>query len=627
VNRDVTEPERLRRELGESEEKYRNLVELSPDAILIHQDGVIVFANPAAAALVGTGTPADLNGRRIMEIVHPGGREDVAWNIAADLRGEESPLTTVGILRPDGTTVVVQGRGSMIPFGGRPAVQVVLRDVTDEKCAEAALRASEDRLRSVLEISLDAVYRRDLVADRYDYVSPVIEAITGLSADEFARLEIQEVLDRIHPDDRAVVQAAIEEGAEALSGTVEYRLRHRDGSYRWVSDYFVVQVDAEGRPVLRGGVLRDVTQRRRIEDALRESEERLRLAQEGADVAVWDWDVLTGEQTHTSGLPRLYGADGRIGRYDLWREHVHPDDIKRLESERDAALARGEPFDIEFRVVHPTGEVRWLAAIGRGHYDETGTLVRVLGVNLDITERKETELRIARYANEVERSNEELQRFAYVASHDLQEPLRSIISFSQLLERRYRGKLDQDADDYIGFIVEGGLRMQALIRDLLQFSRVETQARPLAPTDAREVVADVLRAMRTLLRETGATVMVDDLPVVKADGSQLEQVFSNLIANAIKYRRPGVPPEVRISATRKGGWWEFSVADNGIGIEAEYYDLIFEMFRRLHTHDKYDGTGIGLAVVQRIVARHGGTVRVESTLGEGSTFFFTLPAA
>ncbi len=264
---------------------------------------------------------------------------------------------------------------------------------------------------------------------------------------------------------------------------------------------------------------------------------------------------------------------------------------------------------------------------GGGIYDDRGTLIRVIGTNLDITDRKEAEAELARSAEDLARSNEELQRFAYVASHDLQEPLRSIVSFSQLLERRYKGKLDSDADEYIEFIVEGGTRMQTLIRDLLQVSRVETEAKPLAPTDPAAVVYAAARSLDEAIRGAGATVTVGDMPTVMADAAQIEQVFSNLIGNAVKYRREGVPPVIAISARRLNGRVEFSVKDNGIGIEDEYHDRIFEMFRRLHTHDEYEGTGIGLAVVKRIVERHGGTIRVESTPGEGSTFFFTLPAA
>ncbi len=259
--------------------------------------------------------------------------------------------------------------------------------------------------------------------------------------------------------------------------------------------------------------------------------------------------------------------------------------------------------------------------------DTDGRIVRSDGTVHDITEWKEAEETLKRYAAELERSNEELQRFAYVASHDLQEPLRSIISFSQLLERRYKGRLDQDADDYIAFIVEGGNRMQTLIQDLLAVSRVTTKAAPIVETDAGTVIAGVVCDLADAIATATATITVGPMPRVMADPAQLEQVFANLIGNAIKYRRPDVPPEIEVSARDEGPMVEFAVRDNGIGIEEEYFGQIFEMFRRLHTHDEYEGTGIGLAVVRKIVERHGGEVRVESTPDVGSTFFFTLPAA
>ncbi len=246
---------------------------------------------------------------------------------------------------------------------------------------------------------------------------------------------------------------------------------------------------------------------------------------------------------------------------------------------------------------------------------------------LEITERRRAEDGLKTYAERLQTSNEELQRFAYVASHDLQEPLRSIVSFSQLLERRYKGKTRR-----------GRGRFHRVYRRRRSADAGPDPRPPpvLAYRDAgaaaRAVRAGRGRcgrapAPRASLAEAGATVTVGEMPVVMADPTQLEQVFANLVGNAVKYRRPGVPPAITISAHRVGPMVQFAVQDNGIGIEAEYFDRIFEMFRRLHTNDNTSGTGIGLAVVQRIVERHGGTIRVESVPGEGSTFFFTLPAA
>ena len=223
------------------------------------------------------------------------------------------------------------------------------------------------------------------------------------------------------------------------------------------------------------------------------------------------------------------------------------------------------------------------------------------------------------------RSNRELEQFAYVASHDLREPLRMVTSFSQLLEERYKGRLDPDADEFIHYIVDGGIRMDALVNDLLEFSRITSRAKPFEPTDMNAVVGDALRNLSVAIQESGVAVQSDVLPTVSVDRSQMVQVFQNLIANAIKFRGKN-HPEIRIGATRQGDEWVFSVSDNGIGIDPAYWDKIFEIFKRLHTREEYPGTGIGLAICRRIVERHGGRIWVESEEGKGSTFFFSLPA-
>jgi len=225
---------------------------------------------------------------------------------------------------------------------------------------------------------------------------------------------------------------------------------------------------------------------------------------------------------------------------------------------------------------------------------------------------------------EVERSNVELQRFAYVASHDLQEPLTAIESHVELLARRYRGRLDDDADEFIGFVVDGVQRMHTLINDLLCYSRVGTRIEPRKPTPAREALDRALDNLRAAIEESGAVIECGDLPIVVANAAQLVQVFQNLIGNAIKFRGDE-PPHVVISAEKTGNEWVFCVSDNGIGIAPEHFDRIFQAFERLHSRDKYPGSGIGLAVCKKIVERHGGRIWVESRLGEGSKFCFTLP--
>jgi PAS domain S-box-containing protein len=375
-------------------------------------------------------------------------------------------------------------------------------------------------------------------------------------------------------------------------------------------------------------VFQDITEKQEAAEALRVSEERLRLAQSGAGIGLWDWDVETGLLTLSPDFQRPFHVRGEATRpRECWLQTIHSDDRATVEAELQAVLISGGPLDLEFRLLAPSGEARWLSLKGRGIAGDEGIVTRVLGVTIDVTERKEAELALARAADDLRRSNEELERFAYVASHDLQGPLRTITAFSELLDQQYRGRLGAEADDYLRFIIDGGTRMQSMIDDLLASSRVGAAVLPAARTDPNEVVAGVLASLDATVRDAGAAVVVGQLPAVMADRSQLAQVFANLIMNAIKFHRPGVPPEVRIGAARLESVVKFSVADNGIGIAPDHHDRIFEMFARLHTHDEYGGTGIGLAVVKRIVERHGGEIRVESSSGQGSTFLFTLPAA
>jgi PAS domain S-box-containing protein len=244
----------------------------------------------------------------------------------------------------------------------------------------------------------------------------------------------------------------------------------------------------------------------------------------------------------------------------------------------------------------------------------------------DVTERKRHEAELRARGAALERSNAELEQFAYVASHDLQEPLRMVASYTQLLARRYQGKLDAQADKYIAFAVDGAQRMQTLINDLLALSRVGTQGRPFVPTDVGAVVQRALRWLGKSLEESGGAVEVGPMPTVPADAGQLEQVFQNLLANALKFRRPGVPPRIAVTAVPNGAEWRFVVRDNGIGFEPQYAEQIFVVFQRLHTRAEYAGTGVGLAICKKVVERHGGRIWAESVPNEGTTFYFTLPA-
>lgn len=242
-----------------------------------------------------------------------------------------------------------------------------------------------------------------------------------------------------------------------------------------------------------------------------------------------------------------------------------------------------------------------------------------------IEERKQAEEALARQTQDLARSNAELEQFAYVASHDLQEPLRMVKRYTQLIEQRYRGQLDEDADKFIDSAVDGVERMQELINDLLAYARVTTRSKSFAPIDCATVLDHALSNLKIAIEESNAAVTHDDLPTVMGDETQLIRLLQNLIGNAIKFRKKEIQSEVHVSAERTGDEWTFSVRDNGIGIDPRHFERIFMIFQRLHSREEYTGTGIGLAVCKKIVERHGGHIWVESEPGKGSTFYFTIP--
>jgi PAS domain S-box-containing protein len=278
----------------------------------------------------------------------------------------------------------------------------------------------------------------------------------------------------------------------------------------------------------------------------------------------------------------------------------------------------------ELEIKHRDGHITPVRYNASVYKDDTNNIIGVFASARDISEIKVAENNLKLKLEELSRSNEELEQFAYISSHDLQEPLRMIASYLQLLERKYKGKLDAKADKYIHFSVDGATRMQNLIDDILDFSRVTTRAKELKLTDLEPIYKEVLSNLEVSIDENKAIISHDPLPVVMADKTQISQVFQNLINNAIKFRSKD-QPKINISVKKEENQWIFAVQDNGIGINPKHSDRIFEVFKRLHKKREYSGTGIGLAICKKIIERHGGHIWVESELGKGSTFYFTLP--
>jgi PAS domain S-box-containing protein len=297
--------------------------------------------------------------------------------------------------------------------------------------------------------------------------------------------------------------------------------------------------------------------------------------------------------------------------------------IAKIVSEQVLPLGRSEVFEKEYLRADGSrfpAELRTFLIT-----DDSGNPIGMWSIVRDVTQRKQAEMEREAAIKALKRSNEDLKQFAYVASHDLQEPLRMVASYTQLLAERYEDQLDQKAHKFIHYAVDGAQRMQILIRDLLAFSRVETRAQAFKPVESHHVLGIAMANLETMIDETGTLVTSGDLPNVQADEPQLTQVFQNLISNGIKFRQASTTPRIHVSAQRIEDRWRFAVQDNGIGIDSKYKERVFVIFQRLHTRHEYPGTGIGLAMCKRIVHRHGGRIWFESTAGKGTTFYFTLP--
>jgi light-regulated signal transduction histidine kinase (bacteriophytochrome) len=303
---------------------------------------------------------------------------------------------------------------------------------------------------------------------------------------------------------------------------------------------------------------------------------------------------------------------------EAWAQVIHKDDRERFDNAWAESVHNGQPFNLEYRLWERK-ENRWRWFIGRSVAvrDSAGQIVKWFGTATDFDEQKRTE-------EELRRANQDLEQFAYSASHDLQEPLRSIKIYGDLLKKRYRDKLDGQALEFCDYMHAGATRMEALVTDLLAYTQATRVDGSAEEIDTNEAMDAALSNLSRAIAESGAEITRERLPSVHVHGTHCKQVFQNLIGNAIKYRKPDCTPLVHVSAQRQDGFWLFSVRDNGIGIEPEYKEHIFGVFKRLHS-DEYSGTGIGLAICQRIVERYHGRIWVESTPGEGSTFFFALP--
>ncbi len=501
----------------------------------------------------------------------------------------------------------------------RRADLILRRQHRDLEASRAELRASEIKFRSVTQSASDAIVSIDGFG-RVMAWNLGAERMFGHAAAEMLGQPVTRIIPAASRDAHVAALCRLREGlpeSGLMGRTITLEGLRRDGATVPV-ELILSRWEMDGQPHFTA-ILRDVSERRRADEAVR----KLSQAVEQSPVAVMITDTDGNIEYANPQFCAVTGYDreevaGRNPRL-LKSGLTPPDDYQALWR----SITAGETWHGIFCNRRKDGSLFWEEATISPIKDATGRTTHFVGIKTDVTERRRKELELQRALDRLTETNAELERFAYVASHDLQEPLRSVTSFAQLLQRHFAGRLDVDGEDYIGFIVTAAKRMHALINDLLAYSRVAERSDTFVPVPTGQPCRTAIDNLREAVTATGAEISVAELPEVMADEVQLVHLFQNLLANAIKFHRPGVPPRIAVAARALHGAWEFTVADNGIGLEATSQD-IFEIFRRLHPAQAYPGTGTGLAICKRVVQHHGGRIWATSEPGIGSTFHFTL---
>jgi PAS domain S-box-containing protein len=504
------------------------------------------------------------------------------------------------------------GPVEIVPVPGPPLAQ----GVTDEGL----------KFQALFEVLPDAV----VVVNQHGemvLMNAQMEKLFGYKREELLNQPIEilipERFQRQHPAQRNEFSA--HPRVRAMGEGLELCGLRRDGT-EFSAEIMLSPFDGVGG-VLVAALIRDITDRQRAEEVLRQSEEQLRLmVSNSKDYAILMLDPEGRVVSWNEGAERIkgYRAEEIIGQH--FSLFYAPEDVINGKPSLELEEAtKNERFEDEAWRVRKDGSRFFASVVITALRDEKGLLRGFGKITRDITERKRAEKHLLKTMRELERSNGDLQQFTNVAAHDLQEPLRMVASFTRLLADRYRGSLSSEADEFFAYAVDGCTRMQRLIADLLVYSRVGANERALRKISSESAMNEALTNLRATIDDSGAVVTHDSLPAITMDETQLTQVFQNLIGNAIRYRNAEIP-RVHVSATRNSGdEWIFSVQDNGLGIDPQDYERIFVLFQRLHGQNEFKGTGIGLAICKKVVERQGGRIWVESQPGKGATFYFSVP--
>jgi PAS domain S-box-containing protein len=651
INRDLHQVNenllRSKDELRETEQYLENLITYANAPILVWNPQYrITRFNQAFEKLTGRKS-SEVIGQSI-EILFPKQYRTVTLDLVHTSRdGNRPDVVEIPILTQDGDIrTVLWSSATIYEADGKTVLSTIAQgqDITERKRVEQALSESMAQ-----QLVSEAISReRGQLFNVLETLPIMISLLTPDYRVAFANRSFREAFGESHgrhcyeycfgrtePCEFCETFKVLKTGSPH-----QWEVTRGDGTV--IEAYDFPFTDTDGSPMILEMDI-DITEQRQAQEMLQRAYQYTRTL---IEVSLDPLVTISPEGTITDVNEATIRATGRS------RESLIGTDFSSCFTEPEQARAgyrrvfeEGQVMDYPLTLRSVDGHLTDVLYNASVYRDTTGNVQGIFAAARDVTERKRVELELSVYRNHLEelvkertdalneyaeslkRSNEDLERFAYIASHDLQEPLRNVVSFSQLLSRRYQGKLDADADEYIGFIVEGGKRMQNLVQDLLEYSRVNIRGQAFQPVRSLEMVEQVVRNLQVTVDESHATITTGHLPNVLADPTQLTLVFQNLLGNAIKFRKKNEPPQIHIAAEKMEDMWKFAVHDNGIGIDPAFYERIFVIFQRLHTRDKYPGTGVGLAIVKKIVERHGGEIWVESEVGEGSTFYFTLPPA
>ncbi|QNA45280.1 PAS domain S-box protein [Lacibacter sediminis] len=507
-----------------------------------------------------------------------------------------------------------------------------VNDITDLKLIEKSLAISRQEYKSLFDQNPDAVYSLDLEG-RFTSFNPGLEQLLECRREDI--IHAVTFIPFCHPDDLEKTMGHFLKVQQGEAQTYEVRAITFKGNQKHISiSNMPIVVNGEITGVY--GIAKDVTSEQLVLAQLELSNERYEYATKATNDVIWDWDLKTDKVVRAgSGFYVMFGYNEKDANNDdsFWTKKVHPEDLEQVLQKRRLVFSdpKQDFWEDEYRFLRSNGEFAFVYDRGYIFRNKEGKPLRMIGATKDITAQKLSELQLRELydkleerASQLQLSNTELERFAYIASHDLQEPLRMVSSFLQLLEKKYQDSIDEKGREYIRFAVDGSLRMKRLINDLLDYSRVTTRKQQLEPVNMELVISDVLQNLSLQIAEKNATIETSVLPQLPlADKTQMVQLIQNLVANALKYSG-SKQPVIKIDASEKEDEWLFSVKDNGIGFDEKFVDKIFVIFQRLHNKTEYSGTGIGLAICKKIIDRHGGKIYAESVPGEGSTFWFTI---